>query len=77
MDKQLESVQYWNGSLQYPIQHAHRGANQLRQDVVSHEPALRFIRKFDYIVLICPTFAFNRTLYQFAERDLQLYVICD
>ena len=34
-----------------------------------------FNGKFDYIVLICPTFAFNRTLYLFAERDPRLYVI--
>ena len=32
---------------------------------------------FDYIVLICPTFAFNynKTLYRFGERDPRLYVI--
>jgi len=30
---------------------------------------------FDYVVLICPTFAHNRTLYQFAERDPRLCVI--
>ena len=34
-----------------------------------------FNGKFDYIVLICPTFAYNRTLYRFGERDPQLYVI--
>ena len=34
-----------------------------------------FNGKFDYIVLICRTFAYNRTLYRFGERDLQLYVI--
>ena len=28
-----------------------------------------FNGKFDYIVLICPTFAYNRTLYRFGERD--------
>jgi len=31
--------------------------------------------KFDYVVLICPMFAFNKTLYRFAERDPRLYVI--
>ena len=31
--------------------------------------------KFDYVVLICPTFAYNRTLYWFAERDSRLNVI--
>ena len=34
-----------------------------------------FRAKFDYIVLICPTFAHNRTLYRFAERDPWVYVI--
>ena len=31
--------------------------------------------KFDYIVLICPTFAYNRTLCRLAERDPRLEVI--
>ena len=35
----------------------------------------RFKGKFDYIVLTCPTFAYNRTLYRFGERDPRLYVI--
>ena len=34
-----------------------------------------FNGKFDYIVLICPTFAHNKTLYRFGERDPRLYVI--
>ena len=34
-----------------------------------------FCGKFDYVVLICPTFAFNKTLDRFAERDPRLYVI--
>ena len=34
-----------------------------------------FKGKFDYIVLICPTFAFNKTLHRFGERDPRLYVI--
>ena len=34
-----------------------------------------FNGKFDYIVLICPTIAYNRTLYHFGERDPRLYVI--
>ena len=34
-----------------------------------------FCCKFDYVVLICPTFAYNKTLYRFAERDPRLYVI--
>ena len=37
-----------------------------------------FCGKFDNIVLICPTFAYNRTLYRFAERDPWLNVtICE
>ena len=34
-----------------------------------------FRGKFDYIVLICPTLAYNRTLYMFGERDPRLYVV--
>ena len=34
-----------------------------------------FKGKFDYIMLICPTFAHNRTLYRFGERDPRLYII--
>jgi len=34
-----------------------------------------FRGKFDYVVLICPTFLHNKTLYRFAERDPRLYVI--
>jgi len=34
-----------------------------------------FCGKFDYVVLICPTFAHSKTLYRFAERDPRLYVI--
>ena len=34
-----------------------------------------FNGKFDYIVLICSTFAYNKTLYRFDERDPRLYVI--
>ena len=37
-----------------------------------------FKGKFDHIVLICPTFAYNRTLHRFGERDPRLYVlICE
>ena len=35
----------------------------------------RFCGKFDYVVLICRSFAYNKTLYRFAERDPRLYVI--
>ena len=34
-----------------------------------------FCGKFDYVVLVCPTFVYNKTLYRFAERDPRLYVI--
>ena len=34
-----------------------------------------FCGKFDFIVLMCPTFAYNRTPCRFAERDPWLYVI--
>ena len=34
-----------------------------------------FCGKFDYIVLICPTIAYNKTLYLFADRHPRLYVI--
>ena len=37
-----------------------------------------FRGKFDYIVLICPTFAHNRTLNRFVERDPRFYpIICE
>ena len=37
-----------------------------------------FRGKFDFIVLICPTFAHNRTLYRFAGRDPRFYpIICE
>jgi len=34
-----------------------------------------FRGRFDYVVLICPTFAHNRTLCRLAERDPRMYVI--
>ena len=34
-----------------------------------------FNGKFDYVVQICPTFAYNRTLYRFCARDPRLDVI--
>ena len=37
-----------------------------------------FRGKFDYIVLICPTFDENQTLYRFAEKDPRFYpIICE
>ena len=40
-----------------------------------HQICGPFNGKFDYIVLICQTIAYNRTLYRFGERDPRLYVI--
>jgi len=34
-----------------------------------------FRGRFDYVVLICPTFAHNKTVFRFAERDPPSYVI--
>jgi len=34
-----------------------------------------FNGRFDYVVFVCPTFAYNKTLYWFPERDLRMYVI--
>ena len=34
-----------------------------------------FRGRFDYVVFICPTFAYKKTLYRFTERDPRLYVI--
>ena len=34
-----------------------------------------FRGKFDFIVLICPTFAHNKTLFRFGENDPWVYVI--
>ena len=31
--------------------------------------------KFDYIVLVCPTFAHNKTLHRFGENDPRMFVI--
>ena len=31
--------------------------------------------KFDYIVIICPTFAHNKTYYRFAEKDPRFFVV--
>jgi len=37
-----------------------------------------FCGRFDYIVLICPTFVHNKTLFRFPERDPRFYpIICE
>lgn len=37
-----------------------------------------FLAKFDYILLICPTFANNKTYFRFAEKDPRFFVfICE
>jgi len=40
-----------------------------------NQPCGTFCGRFDYVVLVRPTFAHNWTLYRFAERDRRLYVI--
>ena len=34
-----------------------------------------FRGKFDYIVLVCPTFAHNKTLHRFCQNDPRMFVI--
>ena len=34
-----------------------------------------FRSKFDYIVIVCPTFAHNKTLHRFGENDPRMLVI--
>jgi len=34
-----------------------------------------FRGKFNYIVLICPTFVYNRTFHRVGERDPRMFVI--
>ena len=37
-----------------------------------------FRGKFDYIVLICPTFVHNKTLFRFGERDPRFFpIVCE
>ena len=66
---------YLNGSCKHPIQRVNCWPDKLWQEAVPREPALWAIQWQDYIVLICPTFAYNKTLYLFADRDSCLYVI--
>ena len=78
INKQLEYVQYWNGSWQHPIQRVNCWPDKLGQDAKFLVNQLLLNGKFDYIVLICPTFACKRTLYWFAVRDPRLYaIICE
>lgn len=44
------------------------------QSLVS-QPCGPFRDKFDCIVLICPTFAHNKTYYRFAEKDPRFFVV--
>ena len=50
-------------------------ANSSKTQFLVNQLCGPFNGKFDYIVLICPTFAYNRTLCRFGERDTRLYVI--
>lgn len=40
----------------------------------AHLPDIHLCGKINYLVLICPTFAYNKTLDCFAETDLWLFV---
>lgn len=39
------------------------------------QPCRPFRDKLEYIVLICPTFAHNKTYYRFAEKDPRFFVV--
>ena len=75
LNKQLESVQYWNESWQYPIQLIVGPTNSGKTQFLVNQLCGLFNGKFDFIVLICPTFAHNRTLDGFGERDPRLYIV--
>ena len=47
------------------------GQTSFLVDILSHE----FLQKFDYIFLVCPTFAHNKTYDGFAENDRGFFVI--
>ena len=49
--------------------------NSGKTQFLVHQLCGPFNGRFEYVVLICPTFAYNRTLYRFGERDSRLYVI--
>ena len=52
-----------------------RPTNSGRTQFLVNQLCGPFRGKFDYIVLVCPTFGYNKTLYRFAERDPRLFVI--
>ena len=49
--------------------------NSGKTEFLVNQLCVPFCGKFDYVVLICPTFAYNKTMHRFAERDPRLYVI--
>ena len=76
MNKQLESVQYCNGLGKIPFNALIvLPTNCGKTQFLVNQLCGPFCGRFDYIVLICPTFKNNKTLCRFAERDLRLYVI--
>ena len=62
-----------------PLNTLRVGLTHSGKNAVPREPALRPISgRFDYVILICPTVAYNKTLYRFTERDPRLFaIICE
>ena len=74
LNRQYESVQMDPGNI--PFNALIVGpTNSGKTQFLVNQLCGPFNGKFDYIVLICPTFAYNRTLHRFGERDPRLYVI--
>ena len=63
--------------LKYKLTNIQLEYEMVRSKMLADEAARIYTssKEFIYIVLICPTFAYNRTLYRFGERDPRLYVI--
>ena len=58
------------------LQRAHCGAtNSGKSTFVVEQLYGPFRFKFDYIMLICPTFAHNKTYHRFGENDPRMFVI--
>lgn len=54
----------------------HCGVSKFRQDPVLCEQAVCPLHnRLDYIVAICPTFVYNKTYYQLAEKDLCFFIV--
>ena len=72
----LYSIDIEHGLQQATVQRSHCRPDKLRQIKVCGGPDLwPFPRQFDYIVLICPTFAHNKTYHQIGENDPRMFVI--